>query len=442
VVKDSQSPSAFQPESVATLRQARIALAITAALLLACVLFWAPDASRCDFGPMYVAGYMVRHGESARIYNLAEQGKYQQAIVGRHTLLPFPYPPFSTLLFAALASLPYHLAYVLWDVVSVILWVSFVLLMRRSIPAPQNPFVYFLLCFAFWPCWIVLLQGQTSLVVLLTYALAFRSLQQKHEQRAGAFLGLGLLKYHFVLPFVAISILRRRWRLVAGFASVALALTAVSAAAVGWSGLVSYEQLMQSAIRNPRFLAVHTQDWLSLSGVLDALSAARSGRESWLRLLGTASSLALILLAAWRWRLQDRREDGRGQDLAFATAMTVSVVATSHLLFHDLSLLLLPLLIVIASPQWRQKPVWRGGMIASVGVLYIPPVWALLVNRELLYWLCPALLAFTLSMLGLTWSEPVPGAKAAGEDARTTTSHAGGALVAGETPALQQSRST
>lgn len=390
-----------EPGAGATPRGTGAALAITAALLLGCVLFWAPDASRCDFGPMYVAGYMVRHGQGAKTYDLAEQGRYQQAVVGRHTLLPFPYPPFSTVPFAALAALPYRLAYVVWDVINVALWVSFVLLIRRHAPAPQNTFSYFLVCFAFWPCWVVLLQGQTSLVVLMAYTLAFRSLRDGREQTAGAFLGLGLLKYHFVLPFVAICALRRQWRLIAGFASVALALAAVSAAAVGWSGLLSYGQLMGSAIRNPRFLAVHTQDWLSLSGVLDALTATRSGSGSWLRVLGGTCAVALVLLAAWRWRQEDRREDGGRQDLAFAIAMTVSVVTTSHLLFHDLSLLLLPLLVVIASPQWAQKTVWRSVLIASVGVLYIPPVWALLVNREWLYWLCPALLVFTLAMFAL-----------------------------------------
>lgn len=72
-------------------RQASTALALTAALLFGCVLFWAPGATRCDFGPMYVAGYMVHHGAGARTYDLAGQGEYQRAVLGRHTLLPFPY---------------------------------------------------------------------------------------------------------------------------------------------------------------------------------------------------------------------------------------------------------------------------------------------------------------------------------------------------------------
>lgn len=393
------SPSGSLPAP----RQIRIAQFVTVALLLACVLMWSRDADRCDFAAMYAAGYMVRRGEGAKLYDLAEQQRVQQAVTGRGGFLPFLNPPFTALLFFPLTGLPYRAAYVVWDTFNIGLWVGFVILMRRFIATPRNPFTYLLACFLCWPCWVVLLQAQTSLVMLLAYALTFASLHDDHEFRAGSFLGLGLLKFHLVIPFVLLCILRGKWRLGTSFAAVCLGLAAISAAVVGWSGSIAYARFLLSLCRagsNPGFGGFEMRAMPSVAGFLSTLAAGSSG-ASWPQPVAEAISIILILLAAWYWRREDLREDRGAQDLAFATAVAATVMATFYLHFHDLSLLLLPLLLVIACPQWQQRTVWRWILIASAAPLYAPPLWALLVNRQWLYWLCPALMAFMVATFGV-----------------------------------------
>lgn len=387
-------PRAAADADETTPRQARVALAATAALLLFCVLVWSPDSVRSDFGPMYAAGYMVTHGDRTKLYDLGEQHRVQAAVVGRRDLLPFLHPPFAALVFAPLAVLPYPLAFAVWGVFNIALWIGFVLLMRRFVPVPQQLLRYFLLCFLFWPCWIVLRQGQTSLVLLFVYALTFACFRKNRDFQGGALLGLGLLKYHFVLPFVAILLLRRRWRSIAGFAAVALASSVLSAAVVGWSGSLSYAWLVFSTLRDPGFLAVQTQAWPSLGGFLGVLAHG----AAWTRLAAAGVSATLIVVAAWRWRKEDRREDGGSQQLAFALAITVALAATPYIFYHDLSLLLLPLLLAIASPAWHSKRTWRLTVIASIAPLYLPPLWVVMVNTASLYWLCTAVFAFAVAL--------------------------------------------
>lgn len=392
-----------QPAAEPTPRQVRMALAVTAAFLLACVLVWAREAGRCDFAPLYTAGYMVLHGEGAKLYDLAEQQNIQQAVIGRVGFLPFLNPPFTALLFVPLAGLPYRIAYVVWDALNIALWIYLAVFMRRFISRPRNPFTYLLVCFLCWPCWIVLLQGQTSFVVLLAFALAFASVQEGREFRAGSCLGLGLLKFQLVLPFLLICLLCRKWRIVAGLASVGLILAMISSAVVGWSGSLAYARFVLWLTRisgNPGFGGFETRAIPSIAGFLDALVARGTG-VGWLRLLAGFASAGLILLAAWRWRQEDARENDAVSTLAFATAVAVTLTAASYIHFHDLSLIALPLLIVLASPLWRPRSAWRWVLIASVAPFYTPPLWGLLVHKDWLYWLCPALLAFTAAMFAL-----------------------------------------
>jgi hypothetical protein len=54
--------------------------------------------------------------------------------------------------------------------------------------------------------------GQDSILLLLCYGLAWVALVKKSDFAAGAWLALGLCKYHLVLPFVLRFVLERRAR--------------------------------------------------------------------------------------------------------------------------------------------------------------------------------------------------------------------------------------
>jgi hypothetical protein len=121
-----------------------------------------------------------------------------------------------------------------------------------------------------------------------------------------------------------------------------------------------------------------------------------------------AISTSLISFMAWRWRQQDRRPGGNSLALMFAAALTVSVVTAPHLYIYDLTLMLLPMLLVIGSSQWSEESVQRRVLIAIMVILYIPPVYLLLLKWHAMYLLAPALVAFALAAISLAGKAELP----------------------------------
>lgn len=69
--------------------------------------------SRSDFGTFYRAGSMVLRGDGHQVYDLAAEGKYDDALgtgavdtEGNSVSLPFVFAPFSLAVYAPLALLP------------------------------------------------------------------------------------------------------------------------------------------------------------------------------------------------------------------------------------------------------------------------------------------------------------------------------------------------
>jgi hypothetical protein len=390
-------------------REVRIALVFTAAVLVAKLFLQAatPDVTRYDFRGIYTAGYMVRAGDGARLYDPVAQARAEQAVFGRPGLMVIVHPPFEALFFAPLAALSYRTAYLLWGLINILLWMWLARLARAFAPRPQQTFQYLLLCFAFFPLWINLLQGQTTLILLLLYSFVYLNLERGRDFRAGVLLGLGLFRFQLVLPFALICLVRRKWRMMTGFAAAALALVALSLVAVGPSGTISYVKLLLQVAREPArpaFAAILPSHMPTVRGVLSAVTAGRADPKA-IFAAALFISLLLILGAAEPWRGRGRLEGTPFLNLSFASALAVTLLTAFHLLEHDLSLLLLPILLAIGSPPWPYQSPWRTLVIAAVAVLYLPPAYLLLRAWNSLYLLALPLFAFALAAFMLLRSQ-------------------------------------
>ena len=85
----------------------------------------------------------------------------------------------------------------------------------------------------------------------------------------------------------------------------------------------------------------------------------------------------------------------------FAAGLTVSLVTTPYLYVHDLSLLLLAILVVLGSPRRPPKSFWSHVLTLCVGILYIPPVYLLLLSHDKLSLLFPVILCLAMAMFCL-----------------------------------------
>jgi hypothetical protein len=87
-----------------------------------------------------------------------------------------------------------------------------------------------------------------------------------------------------------------------------------------------------------------------------------------------------VALAAYGWRVQtERAQPGRQFVLGFSLCLTVAIITSYHMLTHDLSLLILPILLLaerlvsgeIVGPA---RPI----LVASLAVLFLTPLYAVL----------------------------------------------------------------
>jgi len=373
----------------------QIALGLTAALLFFFIILSAEfmNPRGFDFACFYSGGLIVREGNASRLYDLGEQARVQRQELNRDNFLIDNHPPFEALLFAALASLSFVKAYIFWGAINVLLWLFSQYLLWSHTSISRHSHLCFLLCFLFFPFWFALIIGHTTLLLLFLFTLTFVCLQRGQDFSAGVFLGLGLFKFPVVIPFALICFLRGKWKLMAGFTVTAFLLGVLSVIAVGTAGVRSYVNLLTDIISNPNKPAyISMRAWKQMPTFRGFFATVLTGRPVPLQIgVLAAVSASLIIFVAWQWRRQDQRPGGNALELMFAAALTVSVVTSPHLYIYDLTLMLLPMLLVIGSSQWSGESVQRRILIAIMVILYIPPVYLLLLRWHAMYLLAPAL---------------------------------------------------
>src|SRR5207244_2804339 len=96
----------------------------------------------------------------------------------------------------------------------------------------------------FGPATTCLLIGQDSMLMLSIYTLVFILLKRGANFRAGCMLACGLFKFQFIVPFVLILVLRKKWSTVSGVATVGALLVAVSTKISGGQVITGYPRFL------------------------------------------------------------------------------------------------------------------------------------------------------------------------------------------------------
>lgn len=398
------SPASPRPKLKLGFNEAGIAYAASAALLLGAALWCGlgPQIEHTDFSMTYVGARIVHLGRGARLYDMGEQIAQRQSTFRDPSPLLFEHPPFEALIFSPLAALPYRTAYTIWALVNAIIWLSLPLLLRPQAPRPRETLGYLALWLLFAPLGVALFQGQSSLALLLLYTLCFLQLKRGRELTAGALLGLGLFKFQFVLPLALIFLLRRQWRFLAGFAVSGAFLGALSVAAVGWRGLVSYAEFLHTVAGNPHNASYgNAVGMATLQGFFNTVFGPFLNGAV-ISVLVAAATLGLIGLTAWQWKhVESLADRPHAHDLMFAAAVGVSLAAGFHMFVHDFSPLALGLFLIAANFP-AAEPRWLRYLLGTAMALFwIPPFFFALLAKHSAYLIFPVLMALVLGALKL-----------------------------------------
>jgi len=351
-----------------------------------------------DFRTFYCAGYLVRTGHGRQLYDYEMQKQVQNALVSPSDVaLPSEHPAYEALLFVPFSLPSYRVGYFLFIGFNSALLVISAWLMRPYLTGltavwTMLPFALFLL---FFPAGIALMQGQNSILLLALYSGAFVAIVAGNDFLAGCLLGLALVKFQIALPVVALFLIWRRWRMIAGFAVSGFAVLIASIWLVGLNGLITHARFLLGVssglatsgdqLRN----GIFPRAMPNLRGMLFSLAGPHLPKV-WLQ----GAIVAVSLLVLW-WTAR------RGKHIAspgssFALAIVCALLVSYHLQVHDLTLLILP--IVILLDRASQKSMAGEWVITAAppGLFLVQPIYLFLTTHGLLWLLSPLMLELIL----------------------------------------------
>ena len=349
-----------------------------------------------DFTALYSAGKIVREGLGKQLYDSQTQNRIQQEFASEVSIrqgpLPYTHPPWEALIFVPFACFSYPVAYLLWDAVNVLILLSLPFLLRNQLPQLKQVSVLFWLfvSLAFYPIFFALLQGQDILPLLLFFTLAFVSLKQSNDLAAGYWLGLGLFRFHLVLPLVLILLLHKRLKALVGFVLVGCVLVLVSIAIVGWNGALSYPWFVWHVEDVMGHGAIVPADMPNLRGLLHIFLAASSSKLV-IQLVVAALSAALLIFASAKWKVA---RDGTAFDLGFSLVVVSTILVSYHANTYDLALLLLPVMLLTNHLAEADLKDARSQitLLGPILLLFVSPLQMLLLQYGKLSLLTPILL--------------------------------------------------
>ncbi len=338
--------------------------------------------SKVDFTIFYSGARVVLEGNADRFYDLSVQSEIQERLFGRANPMPFNHLPYELLPFLPLGLLPLRIAYTIFGAVNAGIAIAIVVLLQKDRSAaikaaetsserqvvrsgavllePRNPLALTLFVILFLPVWVALGQGQDSLLLLFFIVLAYRHLTRGHFLAAGFFIGLTVFKFQIALPLLALLLLRGGRRFALGATCAIASVLIVSIALVGWNELLEYPAFIVQMDQGDLSGTMEGRKMSNLRGFTETIAGAKVPLLLHVVLHVTFGLLALLL--CWRSRLPDSRY--------FGVAVLIAAILSYHMYTHDLSLLLLPLLIAL---QNRDETGWREvALLVCFGSIFAP----------------------------------------------------------------------
>lgn len=286
-----------------------------------------------DFSNVYAAGTYVLDGKPEAPFDPARQYAREQAIFGAAT--PFygwHYPPFFLGLAALLATMPYWLALLVWQGVTLILYLLAIRSIVTSLASPATDEAkkkWILLAIAFPAVFINLGQAHNGFLTAALFGAALVMLVER-PILAGVLIGCLAYKPQFGLMIPLVLMATGRWRVfITAAVTVALLALAVTLA-FGldvWTAFLASTKFTRDVV-----LEQGGTGWFKIQSVF-----------SWVRMWGGGITLAYAIQGAvtlavaaalvWLWR------SAAAYPLKAAALVIGCVLATPYSLDYDLMLL-------------------------------------------------------------------------------------------------------
>lgn len=338
-------------------------LMIVYAVLWTRIITTPAERTGADFISFYAAGRIAQNEGAAHVYDLELIHKYEEGVVGFSIdpvqISPYIHPPFIILLAQMISLDNYIISFILWNLIMLAFLalgtIPLGYLLRGSF-THQQLLIALAGILLFYPAFISLGNGQDSAILYLAVSLWMLGILSGRDMLAGLGLALTTVRPQVTLV-LALPFLFRRQRVWWWFVAGAVGLVLLSIAVAGVEGVQNF---LQSLLIYGRETDYHISEaaMVNLIGLLRRIFPLVQPQV--LQVAGWGVYLAAIFFLCVLW--------ARNRDIAekhIGLAAMLAVFTAPHLHYHDLILLLVPILALMVV-------LVRGGFISSLNASLFP----------------------------------------------------------------------
>jgi hypothetical protein len=336
-----------------------------------------------DFVAFYTAGVAVREGRTEDLYDLDATNRFQQTLqekqgitIGRR-VAPWWNPPFYSLLFIPLSRLPFHAAFAIWSLLSILCAAGACILLLGFLPhgiGLQSRALLPVLVLISTPFIETLTHGQNSSVSLLLLTATVIRWRSGEALAAGLAGGLLLFKPQLALVLAVVMIIDLGWRTALGYTITVATLLALNLLILPGSLTAFVHQMplnldiVQSQSGYPWERHVTFKAFWRI-----LLQRSEPGPMRW-----PAASLGLLcsfafgaLLARSAIRLRSGGVNPFTRDCLIAATIAITPLLMPFYFDYDLFLLAVPAVLVAAQMLTRGKKGREPFLTGSWVLLYV-----------------------------------------------------------------------
>ncbi len=335
---------------------ATIALAAVATAIVSSGSAGDPDRYGGDFPSFYGAGTIIVDGDGSDLYSVETQTSAQSGSFSGGEVLYFAYPPFTAVMYAGLAWLPYGAAYAVHSLLAIAALVGAIVALRPfvrgSFDGATRLGVAAGVAIVSYPVLRSVLGGQNATFTLVGMAAVARFDHDDRPAAAGMAAAALLYKPQYGLAVIGLLALSGRWRAVAWASVASGALFVVGAAVMGLDWIATW--LSAVSTFSDLNIVVNGHLMISAWGWIQNLAGVNPGSYLVAALMILAVGLPMVVgLVTRRW-----------SDIPWYALAPFVVIAAPSALYYDATVVLITVAVVAASV------VGRAGLIVAAAVAF------------------------------------------------------------------------
>jgi hypothetical protein len=300
-----------------------------------------------DFMGLYSAATISKVDGFAWIYDPEKQIDVQSRTVGFQFPVEqtsyFTHPPFIILLVNLIADDNYINSAMRWWVILLLVngLTTYILIKSLDGTTFSRQEIWTLAAgtFLFWPTYEGFMNGQDSHFILLA-ASTWMLYLSKNELKAGLGLGLSVIRPQLAIA-LSLPFIFKKQKIFLGFAISAAVLALISFAMIGYSGTLRYIDIVR-VVSDDLWRLPHTKDMPTITGLIRRLFVPVD-RQVFDLTIWSSYLIGLALIVLW-WKRVKKADE---HQIGILVLIAIIIVPYAH--YHELSLLLVPLLILIRS---------------------------------------------------------------------------------------------